>query len=453
MALTGLEIYKHLPKQNCKECGLPTCLAFALKVAGGQAGLDACPRLKPEAREALNEASAPPQRLVTIGDGPAAVAIGQETVLYRHEDKFYHPCGIAVRVPDALEGAALDNRLAAIGKLSFVRMGLTLSVDMVAVENASASAEKFKACASRAAEKLGKALVLISEKPEALQAAGQALAAQRPLLYLRGQDGLEAAAKVAKELKLPLAFENASADGLADMVGKAKAAGLQDLVISPGRAEPAQVLEFLSSTRRAALVKKFRPLGYPVLTFAPGTGPDGLGDDGAALAAACWYILKYAGVVVVDTVEPTAALAMIMTRFSIYTDPQKPVRVEPKLYSVGEPTAQSPLLVTTNFALSYYSVQSEVEASRIPAYILSVDTEGTSVLTAWAADKFNAETISNALKQSAAGDRVGHHKVVIPGHVAVISGALEEESGWTVEVGPKEAVGLVSYLNSRWRPK
>lgn len=444
MALTGLAIYKHLPKENCKECGVPTCLAFAMKVASGQAGLEDCPKLGDDARGALEEASAPPQRKVTIGDGDAAVSIGQETVLYRHEERFHNPCGIAVRVEDSLGEGELDERLAAIKQLAFERMGRIMAVDMVAVENSSGDIAKFTAAAKKAAA-LGKAVILISSDAAALKAAGEALAGARPLLYYSGgADGLDAAVEAAAALKLPLGLQSPSPDELAEMTEKAREGGLQEMVISPGRGKAAEVLEFLAKARRAALKKKFRPLGYPALAFAPG-------DDDAAVAAACWYVIKYAGIVVIDTVEPAAVVAILISRFNIYTDPQKPVQVEAKLYEINEPGAEAPLLVTTNFALSYYSVESEVEASRVPTRILAVDTEGTSVLTAWAADKFNPETISEALAKSGVGEKVSHNKCVIPGMVAVISGSLEEESGWEVEVGPKEAVGIVSYLTAHWK--
>ncbi len=444
MALSGLAIYKHLPKENCKECGLPTCLAFAMKVASGQAGLDDCPKLGDEARGALAEASAPPQRLVTIGEGDGAVSIGQETVLFRHDERFQNACGIAVRVEDSLEEGELAARLDAIKGLSFDRMGQVQAVDMVAVENSSGDSGRFAAAAKKAAA-LGKAVVLISADPEALKSAGSEIADKRPLLYYSGSaDNVETAAKTAVELKLPLGIESPSLETISDMTEKAAKAGLQDIVMSPGREKPSEVLEFLTKTRRAALKKKFRPLGYPTLAFADGT-------DDAAIVAASWFVLKYAGIVVIDTIEPAAVVAILTSRFNIYTDPQKPVQVEAKLYEINEPGNEAPLLVTTNFALSYYSVESEVEASRVPTHILAVDTEGTSVLTAWAADKFNPETISEALVKTGAAEKVSHHKCVIPGMVAVISGSLEEESGWQVEVGPKEAVGIVSYLTSRWK--
>lgn len=447
MALTGLAIYKQLPKTNCKDCGLPTCLAFAMKVASGQAGLEGCPSMSDDARAALEEASAPPQKLVTIsGEGDASVSIGQETVLFRHEERFHNPTAIAVRFEDTLDEAALKERLDAVGKLSFDRMGRTLSVDMAAIENISLDREKFVRTARTVSRELKLPLVLISSEAAALEAAGEALAGSKPLLYASGDSGsLEAAAAAARKLSLPLGIENASLETLADMAEAASGAGVESIVISPGRdVAPGDVLEFLTQTRRVALKKKFRQLGYPVLTFA-------LGQEDNAVIAACWYLVKYAGIVVVDTVDPTSIVAILTTRFNIYTDPQKPVQVEAKLYEINEPGAEAPIMVTTNFALSYYSVESEVEASRVPSRILAVDTEGTSVLTAWAADKFNPETITEALEKSGAEGTVSHHKVVIPGLVAIISGSLEEASGWEVEVGPKEAVGIASYLTSRWK--
>ena len=220
--------------------------------------------------------------------------------------------------------------------------------------------------------------------------------------------------------------------------------GVKDLVISPGRATTAKTLEFLTQTRRAALKKKFRPLGCPVLALADS-------DDPVANALdACAYVCKYAGVVVDRRLGTSPAGADPDRPAEHLHRPAKPVQVEPKLYEVGEVTPQSPLLVTTNFSLSYYSVESEVEATRVPCHILAVDTEGTSVLTSWASDKFNAATINAALKASGIEQQVAHRKVVIPGLVAVLAAALADESGWKVLVGPKEATGIGPYLKSDW---
>jgi len=445
MALTGLEIFKHLPKTNCKDCGLPTCLAFAMKLAAKQIALDKCPHVTPQAKAALDSASKPPIQLVTIGTGPNEIKIGNETQLYRHEEKFHRPAAVAVRVRDSMEAAALESRAEAIGKLQFERVGTKIRVNLVAVENDSGDAGRFAAAAKAAAAKSGLALVLISAKAANLKAAGAAVAGTRPLLYVSDPAEAEAAAKVAKELGCPLAARADGLEALAALTPKLAAAGVEELVLDPGTRSMRATLEAMTQVRRLSL-KGFRPLGYPLIAFT--TDP----DPAMQAVEASAYIAKYAGVVVTDAIEKWQALAILTTRQNIYTDPQKPVAVEPKLYTVGEVGADSPVLVTTNFSLSYYSVEGEVESSRVPAYILSVDTEGTSVLTAWASDKFNASSIAAALKKSGVEGKVRHKKLIIPGLVAVLSGGIEDESGWSVLIGPKEASGIPSYLKNQWKP-
>ena len=441
MPLTGLDIYKQLPKENCKECGLPTCLAFAMKVAAGQAGLEECPRLDDAARSNLDEASAPPQRLVKIGTDPEPIAIGQETVLFRHDEKFHHPTAVALTISDSLD-AAIGEKCDAFKALEFTRVGQTLTPHMVALVNDSGSADSMKSAAETIHGKLGVPMVLIAETLDPLIAAASgALAGARPLLLCTGDASADDLAAAAKQTGAPLCITG-DADSVADCVEALNGKDVKDIVISPGRVATDKALEFLTQTRRAALKGKFRALGCPVLVLSDGD------DEVAAALDACAFVCKYAGVLVTNAWEPHLMAPILTTRQNIYTDPQKPVQVEPKLYEVGEVTADSPLLVTTNFSLSYYSVEAEVEAARVPCYILAVDTEGTSVLTAWAADKFNAETITAAL--SGAEGKVSHKKLVLPGHVAVLAASVADESGWQVLVGPKEATGIGPYLKSDW---
>jgi acetyl-CoA decarbonylase/synthase complex subunit gamma len=444
MGLTGLEIYKQLPRTNCKDCGVPTCLAFAMKVAAGQAGLDDCPHLGSEARSNLDEASAPPQRLVKIGGDSNSIQIGQETVLFRHEEKFHRPPAVALEVSDGDDREALRRTCAAFQALEFTRVGETLGPDMIALVNDSGSADTLQAAAETIHGELGVPMVLISEALEPLsKAAAGPLSGTRPLLFCTGEASVKDLAGLARRTNSPLCVAG-DVESLAQRVEGLGKEGVKDVLISPGSAMPEEVLEFLTKTRRASLKHKFRQLGCPVLVLADG-------DDPAANALdACAYICKYAGVVVTNVWQGHLLAPVLTTRQNIYTDPQKPVQVEPKLYEVGEVTAQSPLLVTTNFSLSYYSVESQVEASRIPCYILAVDTEGTSVLTSWASDKFNAETITAALQGCQADQKVGHRKLVIPGLVAAIAASVSDESGWDVLVGPKEALGIGPYLKSEW---
>ena len=444
MALSGLEIYKHLPRTNCKDCGFPTCLAFAMKMATKQVSLDKCPHVTAAGKAALEASSRPPIQLVTIGSGDAQVRIGNETQLYRHEEKFHRPTAIAVRICDTLDDAALARRAAAVRSLAFDRVGQRIKTDLVAVDNASGDAACFARAAERSAETSGLPCVLMSAKADNLSRAAAALKGQRPLLYVSDPAQAEAATQVAKQAGCPLAVRADSLEALADLTAKITAAGIEEIVLDPGTRGLRATLEALTRIRRLGL-KNFRTLGYPTIAFTACDDPTMQAAEAAA------YVAKYAGVVVTDAVEKWQMLPLLTTRQNIYTDPQKPVAVEPKLYAVGEPGSQAPLLVTTNFSLSYYSVEGEVEASRVPAYILAVDTEGTSVLTAWASDKFNADTISKALKKSGIDGKLAHKKLVIPGFVAVLSASVEDESGWSVEIGPKEASGIPSYLKKQWK--
>jgi acetyl-CoA decarbonylase/synthase complex subunit gamma len=445
MPLTGLDIYKKLPKENCKECGLPTCLAFAMKVASGQAGLDECPRLSDEARTELSEASAPPQRLVRIGSDPKTIELGQETVLFRHDEKFHHPPAVAMKISDTEGEDAIRQSCEAFRKLQFTRVGETIQPDMIALVNESGSPDTMQTAAELIYNELGVPMVLMSDKVASLsEVAAGPLSGTRPLLYCTGEAKVDELAELAEKASAPVCVSGTLSE-VAEQVEALSAKGAKNVMISPGEVGAAEALAFFTKSRRAALSKKFRPLGCPVLAVACGE------DKAAAALDACTYVCKYAAVIVTDVWQPHLVLPILTTRQNIYTDPQKPVQVEPRIYEVGDVTPQSPLLVTTNFSLSYYSVESEVEASRVPCCILAVDTEGTSVLTAWAADKFNSETITAALKANGAEEKVKHHKLVLPGLVAVLAASVKDDSGWDVLVGPKEASGIGPFLRNEWK--
>ena len=442
MALTGLDIFKLLPKTNCGDCGVPTCLAFAMKVAAKQAALEECPHVSEDAQAELGAASQPPQKLVKIGSGEAALQIGNETVMFRHDEKFHHQPGIAVLVDDTDD---LQQKADRIKALTFERVGEVIAVNVVALNCASGDGGKLKDAATNISGALGLPLVLIAENAGQLADAARALSDARPLLWERGGPSDELI-QLAVEAKLPIVVEGDLEKCDADSQ-KAKGAGIEEMVLCPGEVDPAQALEFLTLTRRAALRAHYRPLGFPVLVRAWAENP------GQQSLEACGYVCKYAGIVVLSVDSPEYVLPVLTMRQSIYIDPQKPVQVEPKLYDVGEPDDKSPLLVTTNFSLTFYSVLGEVEASRVPTRVLAVDTEGTSVLTAWAADKFGPEQIKKTMQSTGALEKLAetHRRPVIPGLVAVISGELEEELGCDVIVGPKEATAIPSFLKNEWR--
>lgn len=444
MALKALDIFKLLPKTNCKKCGSPTCLAFAMKLAGKQATLDQCPDVTAESKAALEGSAAPPIRLVTIGAGPSKLEIGNETVMFRHDESFYHPPGIGVIVPDDLDDDALAARVAAIGRLSFVRVGANIRSRVVAVENVSGSMDAFTRTVTAVAA-LDLPIVLVATEPAHLAKALEVCAQHRPLIHAATPSNWEAMAELAKANGCPLVVAAPDLDQLANLTEKLKADGVEDLVLDLTAGTFPDTLQALTAVRALALKKKVRALGYPCM--AASRSPEELDN----LAACCAYVAKYAGIVLTPLYQPEQILPLLTETQNLYADPRKPIQVEPKLTHVGAATPDSPLLVTTNFSLTYYTVEGEVEASRVPAHIAIIDTEGTSVLTAFASDKLTAEKIAAFLNTDQVTSQVRHRKVIIPGYIAVMSGALKEDSGWEVMVGPREASGIGKYLKTVWQ--
>ncbi|NQT03355.1 MAG: acetyl-CoA decarbonylase/synthase complex subunit gamma [Planctomycetes bacterium] len=444
MALTGLDIFKLLPKTNCKKCGMPTCLAFAMALAQKRTKLEDCPDVSEEAKEKLAAASAPPMRKIVFGTKDNQVQLGQETVMFRHEEKFYNPTALAVTVSDKLTGEDLTKRIEAVNALQFERIGIKIGVKAIALVNDSGSSDSFAKAAATVKDASSLALILVTDSPDAMAAAAAKTKDYVPLLASATPDTAEEMAKIAKENGCPLVAQADSFDALAELTEKIKAAGVEDIVLNLQSPDLQSQLLNLSKMRALALKKVFRPLGYPSISFATD------GDADAQVASAISLICKYAGVVVLETVEPYALLPMLTAVMNIYTDPQKPVQVEPKVYRIGEPNENSPVMFTTNFSLTYYTVESDVESSRVPSYILVVDTEGTSVLTAYSGDKLNEKTVADAMTKHGVAELVKHRKLIIPGYVAVMSGKLEEATNWEVMVGPRECSMLPKYLQEVW---
>lgn len=443
MGLTGLEIFKQLPKTNCKDCGQPTCLAFAMSLASGKANLDQCPHVTDAAKEALDSASAPPVALIKIGVGEKAVTIGNETVLYRHDKRFENMTAIAVSVSDEMSSAEIAEKIVQINKLAFDRVGQMHSVSMVAVKNSAGDPGKFAEAVKAAADNTDFPLVLISEDPAAVEKALEIAAGKKPLVCGANSDNYEAMTNLAKKYDVPMVVKGDSLEQLASLVEKVVGMGFKQIIIDSGAREVNRVLADQTQMRRHAL-KKFRPFGYPTIAFASNQ------DSLQAVIDAGVYISKYAAVVVIDSADPADVLPLITLRLNIYTDPQKPIAVESKIYEIGNVDNSSPVYVTTNFSLTYFCLAGDVESSRVPGYILPVDTDGVSVMTGWAAGKFTPEKISEMLQESGISDKVEHRKVIIPGGVAVLSGKLQELSGWEVIVGPRESAGIPTFLKQRW---
>ena len=439
--LTGIGIYKLLPKTNCGECKFPTCMAFAMQVAAKKVALEACPYVSDAAKQELADSAAPPMRVVTIGAGPGAVAIGGETVLFRHEEKFHRPAAVAVRVSDQSDVAA---EVDAIGRLKFIRSGKHVGVEMIALEQ-KGDAKSYRAAAEVVRDRTELAVVLMSTDPAAMAGALEVLAERKPLLYGATTSNFDEIVQLAKKHGVPLAVRGESLEELADLASKAKQAGVEDLVLAPQLGSTGDGLSRLTQLRRLALEKNFRPLGYPVLALTSSEDP--VQESLQAVV----YVCKYASIVVVRGREAWQILPILTARFNIFTDPQVPNAVEARLVKLREPGQDSPVLVTTNFALTYFMVEGEVENSKTPTYIVVVDTNGLGILNSYADDKLTGETIAKAVKATGVMDMVRHKRVVIPGLVSVLKGELEDELGCEVVVGPEEAAGIPAFLKTEWR--
>ncbi len=446
MALTAIEVYKHLPKSNCGKCGVPTCLAFAMKLVQKQASLDQCPEVTEETKQALEGSAAPPMATVTIGAGDRAVQIGGETVLFRHEETFHHPCALAVRLSSSLPPAQLAAGIERVEGCRYDRVGMLLGVDLLALEDAGDGS--LAEAAQMAAERSSLPLVLMSTDPQAMGAALEHCGAGRPLLYGATAANLDAMVALAKQWDCPLALCATDLHELVALSERAGQAGYGKLLLDSGAKSLSQLLNDQTIIRRAALNKKFKPFGFPTVAVCAAE------DPAAQMLEAITAVAKYAGVVIVDPLPDEYLLPIVTARLNVYSDPQKPIQVEAGMHEVGEPTPESPVLVTTNFSLTYYLVEGDVMASKVPAHVLAVDTEGTSVLTAWAAGNFSAESIAEAMNKFALAEKVAHRALVLPGGVAVLKGKLEELSGWEVVVGPRESSGIPLFFRQRgWVPR
>jgi acetyl-CoA decarbonylase/synthase complex subunit gamma len=434
MALTGLQIFKLLPKTNCGECGIPTCMAFAMKLAAKNAELSACPYASDEAKKTIGAASKPPIRLVKIGPPGREVTVGHETVMFRHEKTFVNPTAIAIAFADNEPISESCHTIAEMREYCLERVGEKLRLDLVLVDNFSEEVAPFAALVKSVAGATGMGIVLRSTNTEALEAGLRILEGQRPLIHAATPANADEMAALALKYKAPLVARAATLDELAALTTRLA-------VLDIPADNPAATLQHNTIIRAAALKNSFEPLGYPILNFATGL------DAASIVADACTSMCKYASILVLDRMQLETLLPLMMLRQNLFTDPQKPIQVEPKVYPIGEPGPDSPVLATTNFSLTYFLVSGEVENSGVPAHLLIIESEGMSVLTAWAAGKFSGAKVAAALKASGLEGQLTRRRLVLPGYVAQISGEVEDGlPGWEVLVGPGECTDLGPFL-------
>jgi acetyl-CoA decarbonylase/synthase complex subunit gamma len=427
MGMSAIEIYKLLPKTNCGDCDVPTCLAFAMQLANLKVELSQCPHVSEDAHAALGAASAPPIKMVAVGAGELKLELGDEKVLYRHEKTFYHAPPLVGIVEDGWDEGTIKAKAAEVKALVFDRVGRQEGMNAVAVWHTTGD---MAAAARLAKEASGLALVLVGSDEGAMRAALGAVGGEKPLIVSAEVGSNAAMVALAKEHGCPVAVgSDGGLEGLADEVKAAKEAGVEDIVMLM-RGELGDLFNDLIAVRRLAINKSFRELGYPALTIVEG-------DDGVATALeAATLLMKY------------SSMLLVTLRLNVYTDPQKPIQVKPGIYDVGEPGPEAPFMLTSNFSLTYFSVEGDVDKSKVPSRILVVDTEGLSVLTAFAAGKMEPDKMAEAIEASGISDLVNHKRLIIPGMISRASGKLGELSGWEIIVGPRESSGIPKFLRN-----
>jgi acetyl-CoA decarbonylase/synthase complex subunit gamma len=463
--LSPIDVYKLLPKTNCKECGVENCMAFATKIVNREVTLDQCkPLLKKENEKAykqLKEMLKPAVKEVEVGVGDKAVKLGGKLVMFRHEFTYTNPTAIAIDVTDEMPETEVLERVKKTENFSYEYIGYTLKLNMIAVRSTSNDPDKFKAVVKKVADNTAMPLILCSLNSSVLEAGLMATPNAKPLLYAATMDNWKDMAELALMYHCPLVVS--APNDLSLLVSLAKtliAYGVEDLVLDPGTFPDeglADTLNNFTMLRRAATkggeeLAGFPLIGVPMAVWASkGEAADEIVKWREAYLAGM-LIVRYADILIIHETDGWALLPNTVLRQNIYTDPRKPVAVEPGLKVFGTPDEKSPVFFTTNFALTYYTVASDIESSKLNAYVVVVDTEGSAVDSGVAGRKLTADKVAEALKASGLENKVKHKTIIIPGKASRISGEIEEASGWKVQVGPRDSSEIPKYLIDKWQP-
>ncbi len=462
-----LEIYPLLPGTNCKECGEANCMAFATKMAEYTVKLQACTPLFKEAKyakklEKLKVLVTPSVREIVVGTGEKAAAIGAKLVLYRHDLRYLDPTSFFIDVADNMDTEALTKRVKEIEEWTYMYIGMDLKLDGIALRGVSKDPQTFAKAAKKIAEISSWPIILCSLDPAMLAAGANAIAKHRPLLYAATMDTWTEVGEIAIKHNLPLvAYAPGSLENLSTLANTLRAMGLEELILDPGTISGSLLgttVDNFTQLRRSAINMENDILGYPLLVTPLSVWADH--RDGEAPELTKWnevitaaaMIVRYADIVILHSLDMWTNLPLTFLRSNLYTDPVKPVAVESGLMEFGNPGPDSPVMYTTNFALTYFTVESDIKQGNVAAWLLVVDTEGMSVQSAVAGRKLTADTVAEAMEEYGVAEKVNHKILISPGMAARISGETEESTGWTVKVGPKDSSGIPKYIQQEmWK--
>ena len=444
MALNGIQIFKLTPKKNCKECGCPTCMAFSMKVAQGAMKIEQCPHMSDEALASLSEATAPPMKTIKIGTGAEEHTLGGETVLFRHEKTFVSKPRYAVALCTCMDDATVEAKLAEIPKVDYDRIGERMYAELVYVNcGEGADAAKYTALVEKAAG-LGRTLVLECKDPEIAKAALAVCKDSKPVLNGADASNYEAMNAVATAAGVVLGVSGADLSEIHDTVEKLEGLGNKNLVIDVTGADVKETFKNAVQIRKAAIKDGDRTFGYPSIVNLHKIAAGDLHKQAALLSL---FTMKYGSVIVAEHIGYAEALPLYGLRQNLFTDPQKPMKVEPGVYPLNGADENSVCLTTVDFALTYFLVSGELDRSGVPVNLIINDAGGLSVLTSWAAGKFSSSSIAKFFQEQDIEGKIKSRKLIIPGKVAVLKGELEAKMpGWEIIIAPNEAVQLVKFM-------
>ena len=443
MALKGLDIFKLTPKKNCKECGSPTCMAFAMKVAQGSVSIDKCPHMSAEALATLSESTAPLMKTITVGAGANEHKLGGETVLFRHEKTLVNRNVFAVTLCSCMDDAEIDQKIADIKKVDYERIGEREYVEFLFLNYAGNGADKYVALVNKAMA-ADRALVLNCADAEVAKAALEVCKAGKPILNGANKDNLDAMNAVATAAGVTLGVTGSDISEIYDNIKALEGKGNKNLIVDCTGKDAKETFANAVLVRRGNLKDQDRTLGYPSIVNLAKIAE---GDVHMQTALAAAFTLRYGSIIVMENMTYAEALALYGLRQNIFTDPQKPMKVEPGIYALNGADENSVCSLTVDFALTYFLVSGEYERSKCPVNLLITDASGMSVLTAWAAGKFSAGTIKKFFDEADIENKIKSRTLIIPGKVAVMKGEIEAKlPGWNVVVGPMEAVQLVKFI-------
>ena len=443
MALKGLDIFKLSPKKNCKECGCPTCMAFSMKVAQGAVDIAACPYFAPEALAKLSAATEPPMKTIKVGAGDAELSLGGETVLFRHEKTFVSRTRYAMSLCTCMDDETVAQKLEDIKKVDYERIGERMFVEMVYVNYSADGKQDYVELVKKAAE-TGRILILDCKDAEIAKAALEVCKDGKPILNGADASNYEAMNAVATAAGVVLGVGGADLSEIHDTVEKLEGLGNKNLVIDVTGADVKETFKNAVQIRKAAIKDGDRTFGYPSIVNLHKIAAGDLHKQAALLSL---FTMKYGSVIVAEHIGYAEALPLYGLRQNLFTDPQKPMKVEPGVYPLNGADENSVCLTTVDFALTYFLVSGELERSGVPVNLIINDAGGLSVLTSWAAGKFSSSSIAKFFQEQDIEGKIKSRKLFIPGKVAVLKGELEAKMpGWEIIIAPNEAVQLVKFM-------